>query len=75
MDGRPVSGASEVVLDRSSGAEVGDEVSLGDELRELPDGTTAKVTVMYAGLGQAWYVSKNGKVAGLGTAGSWIKFS
>jgi putative ABC transport system permease protein len=31
VDGRPVSGASEVVLDRSSGAEVGDEVSLGDD--------------------------------------------
>jgi hypothetical protein len=44
------------------------EVTVATEVRALPDGTSVEVTVLYAGIGQAWYVGRNGRVAGRGTA-------
>lgn len=45
------------------------ELRVASELRELPGGETAEVTVLYAGLGQAWYVTADGKTAGVGCEG------
>jgi hypothetical protein len=45
------------------------EVAVTSEVRELPDGGSAEVTVLYAGLGQAWYVGADGKTAGVGREG------
>jgi len=45
------------------------EVAVTSEVRELPDGSSAEVTVLYAGLGQAWYVGSDGETAGVGRAG------
>lgn len=45
------------------------EISVTSELRELPGGGSAEVTVLYAGLGQAWYVGADGSTAGIGNAG------
>jgi hypothetical protein len=49
------------------------EVTVTSEVRALPDGSSVEVAVLYAGLGQAWYVGGNGRVAGTGvaTADSW----
>jgi hypothetical protein len=49
------------------------EVSVSSEVHTLPDGTRAEVTALYLGIGQAWYVSANGTVAGTGraTAEGW----
>lgn len=44
------------------------EITVTSEVRTLPDGSAAEVSTIYLGIGQAWYVSNNGKVAGLGTA-------
>ncbi|MBC8206777.1 MAG: DUF3450 family protein [Kiritimatiellales bacterium] len=50
------------------------EISLTSEVRSLPDGTSAEVTAMYVGIGQAYYASADGKSAGTGTSsdGAWI---
>lgn len=49
------------------------EISVSNENRELADGSTASVAVLYAGLGAAYYVSPNGD-AGVGTPGpgGWV---
>lgn len=44
------------------------EITVTSEVRAQPDGSSVEVAVLYAGLGQAWYVSGNGRVAGLGLA-------
>lgn len=55
------------------------EVTVTSEVRELPDGSSAEVTVLYAGLGQAWYVAADGKTAGVGRKGpsgwTWLPAS
>lgn len=43
------------------------EITVTSEVRELADGTTAEVTALYVGIGQAYYVSGDGKAAGIGT--------
>jgi septal ring factor EnvC (AmiA/AmiB activator) len=45
------------------------EVTVTSEVRELPEGGSAEVTVLYAGLGQAWYVGADGEIAGVGRRG------
>jgi hypothetical protein len=42
------------------------DVSVTNELRRLPDGSMAEVTVVYVGLGQAYYVTSGGDGAGVG---------
>jgi len=39
------------------------------ELRTLPDGSSARVTVLYLGISQAYYVNGDGTVAGRGVPG------
>ena len=46
------------------------EISLENEVRTLPDGSTSEVTTMYLGVGYAFYASANGEAAGIGTAGT-----
>jgi FtsZ-binding cell division protein ZapB len=46
------------------------EVTMTSEVRTLPDGSSAEVTALYTGIGQAYYVSADGKHAGSGTASS-----
>lgn len=50
------------------------EVTVTSEVRSLPDGTNVEVAVIYLGLGQAFYASGNGLVAGVGTASAeaWV---
>jgi len=50
------------------------EVSVSSEVRQLPDGRSAQVRVLYVGIGQAYYVTADGKTAGIGTAGGdgWV---
>jgi chromosome segregation ATPase len=50
------------------------EITQASEVRQLADGTSAEVTAIYVGLGQAWYVGANGRVAGVGsaTADGWV---
>ncbi|MFH1998205.1 MAG: DUF3450 family protein [Planctomycetota bacterium] len=50
------------------------EITVTSEVRTLRDGTTAEVTSLYVGIGQAFYVSANGKSAGIGTSSSegWV---
>jgi FtsZ-binding cell division protein ZapB len=50
------------------------EVTMTSEVRTLPDGSSAEVTALYTGIGQAYYVSADGKHAGVGTVASegWI---
>jgi hypothetical protein len=50
------------------------EIHLTSEVRKLADGTTAEVTALYVGIGQAYYVSGNKKAAGVGTASDegWV---
>ena len=45
------------------------EITVTSEVRDLPDGSSAEATVIYAGLGQAWYVGADGETAGIGTSG------
>lgn len=42
------------------------EITLTSEVLTLADGNTAEVTAIYFGLGQAYYIGANGKVAGVG---------
>jgi chromosome segregation ATPase len=44
------------------------EITVTSELRQLPDGQSVEVAVLYIGLGQAFYTGGNGKVGGVGTA-------
>jgi len=44
------------------------EVALTSEVRTLQNGTTAEVSCLYFGLGQAYYVTAKGDAAGVGTA-------
>jgi Protein of unknown function (DUF3450) len=48
-------------------------INQSSEVIALPDGGEAEVTVMYLGIGQAWYVTGDGKKAGIGSpgAGGW----
>lgn len=48
-------------------------VTLHPELRTGPGGKPVRVTVLYLGLGQGWYVDENGRVAGRGVPveGGW----
>ncbi len=50
------------------------EITITSEVHKLPDGTSAEVTALYIGIGQAYYVNGNGDVAGIGTASSdrWV---
>jgi len=45
------------------------DITLSSEVRQLGDGTTAEVTAIYLGIAQGYYVTANGKSAGVGTAG------
>lgn len=44
------------------------EITVSPDVRELEDGSSAQVTVLYIGIGKAYYASANGKIAGVGTA-------
>lgn len=44
------------------------EITVTSELRQVPDGQSVEVSVLYVGVGQAYYVGGGGKVAGIGTA-------
>jgi FtsZ-binding cell division protein ZapB len=46
------------------------EISVTSEIRTLADGSTAEVTALYIGIGQGYYVSGDGAVAGMGSVGS-----
>ncbi len=50
------------------------EITAVSEVRKLPDGSSAEVTVLYVGIGQAYYANGNGDIAGVGTASpdGWI---
>lgn len=50
------------------------EIVMSSEVRSLADGTSVEVVSLYIGLGQGYYVSANGKVAGIGTASKegWV---
>ncbi|MFA5238777.1 MAG: DUF3450 family protein [Phycisphaerae bacterium] len=50
------------------------EVSVTSEVRTLEDGSSFEVTALYVGLGQSYYASANGKLAGTGTASKdgWV---
>lgn len=43
------------------------EVSVESEVRELEDGSAVEVDVLYVGIGQAFYVSGDREIAGIGT--------
>lgn len=49
------------------------DVTLANEIRVLPDGTKAEVQTLYLGIGQAYYVSASGGLAGVGrsSADGW----
>lgn len=42
------------------------DITLTNEVRTLPDGSSAEVKALYLGLGQAYYVTPNGLSAGIG---------
>ncbi|QDU66088.1 DUF3450 family protein [Engelhardtia mirabilis] len=50
------------------------EISVTSEVRELSSGNSAEVSAMYLGLGQAYFVTGDGKSAGVGrpTAQGWV---
>lgn len=50
------------------------EITMTSEVRTLPDGSSAEVTAVYAGIGQSWYASADGKTAGTGTSSpdGWV---
>jgi FtsZ-binding cell division protein ZapB len=50
------------------------EITMTSEVRTLPDGSSAEVTALYVGIGQAYYTSADGKHAGTGTSSSegWV---
>lgn len=45
------------------------EISVTTEVRELADGTRAEVSVLYLGIGQAFYTNARGDAAGFGSGG------
>jgi len=49
------------------------DLTVASELRALPDGTTAEVTAVYVGLAQGYYVTADGRAAGIGepAPGGW----
>jgi hypothetical protein len=49
------------------------DITLTNEVRAMPDGSSAEVKALYLGLGQAYYVTPNGQSAGVGrpTAEGW----
>jgi hypothetical protein len=50
------------------------EITVASEVRQIGDGSTAEVTAIYIGLGQAYYVNNKGTAAGIGTptADGWV---
>ncbi len=50
------------------------DLTISSELRELPGGRMAEVRALYLGLGQAYYVTSDGKAAGVGRSGpdGWV---
>lgn len=50
------------------------EVSAHSEVRSLSNGSSVEVTAMYLGIGQGYYSSADGSVAGVGSAGEdeWV---
>jgi len=42
------------------------KITMTSEVQKLPDGTSAEVTALYIGLGQAYYVTPKGDAAGIG---------
>lgn len=50
------------------------ELTVTSEVRAMPDGSSVEVTVLYVGLGQAYYAGAGGRVAGVGvaTADAWL---
>jgi hypothetical protein len=50
------------------------EISVTSEVRTLADGSSVEVTSLYIGIGEAYYVSANGAIAGVGVASEqgWI---
>ena len=50
------------------------EITVTSEVHKLPDGTSAEVTAVYVGISTGYYVSRNGKAAGVGTASpdGWV---
>ncbi len=44
------------------------EITVTSEVRKLPDGTSAEVTALYLGIGQAFYTGSSGTIAGVGRA-------
>jgi hypothetical protein len=55
-------------------AKFGRELTEVSEVRDLPDGSRAEVTVLYVGLGQAYYCNEKGGLAGIGrpSDNGWI---
>lgn len=50
------------------------EITVTSEVRTFPDGSSVEVAAVYLGIGQAYYASANGAVAGIGTASGdrWV---
>lgn len=50
------------------------EITVTSEVRQLADGSAVEVTALYVGIGQGYYVSANGSVAGTGSASpsGWV---
>jgi FtsZ-binding cell division protein ZapB len=50
------------------------EITVTSEVRNLHDSTTVEVATIYLGIGQAFYASADGRIAGIGTASDegWI---
>lgn len=50
------------------------EITLVSEVRDLPDGSSAEVSTLYLGIGQAYYTGANGAIGGLGvsTDEGWV---
>ena len=50
------------------------EVTEASEVRDLPDGSNAEVSVLYLGLGQAYYCNQKSGIAGVGRPGEdgWV---
>jgi len=46
------------------------EITVTSEVRELPDGASAEVSVLYVGLGQAYYCNLKRGIAGIGRPGA-----
>ncbi len=50
------------------------DLTMTSEYRDLPDGSKAEVSTVYLGVGQAYYVNADGRIAGVGRPGTegWI---